>query len=120
MNDATEWTTLLRRTNDPKLAWFEAFLDNLGVPHRRAGHSFHAPILQVPEDAEMYSAAWSALSKTLAQIADDETQDRVCIVLRDSIGEHWLEDLLESYPPETTIDDLEDNEMCFAAYEIYS
>jgi hypothetical protein len=108
-----EFTTLLRRTEDPKLQWFESFLDNLGVPHQRAGHSFHAPILQVPEDDELYSSAWNALTKTLAQIADDETQDRVCIVLRDSLGERALLGLMENYPHTTTLDDIPDDDECF-------
>lgn len=45
-----EWETLCKRTEDPKLAFIEAWLDNLGIPHRRNGHSWHAPILEVPAD----------------------------------------------------------------------
>lgn len=45
-----EWTALCRRTEDPKLRFIEAWLDNLGIAHRRNGYSFHAPILEVPED----------------------------------------------------------------------
>ena len=44
------WVAFCRRTNDPKLRFIEAWLDNLGVEHRRNGKSFHAPILEVPED----------------------------------------------------------------------
>ena len=47
---AIEWESLCRRTNDPKLAFIEAWLDNLGVPHRRNGKSYHAPILEVPAE----------------------------------------------------------------------
>jgi hypothetical protein len=111
----TDWTTLLRRTEDPKLEWFEEFLDNLGVPHRRNGHTFHAPRLEVPEDDEMYNAAWGALSKTLAEISDDETQDRTCLIIRESLGEDYLADLLEKYAPDTTLDDIPDDESGWAS-----
>lgn len=43
------WQTLCKRTNDPKLAYIERWLDDLAIPHRRNGESFHAPILEVPD-----------------------------------------------------------------------
>jgi hypothetical protein len=43
------WVQLTKRTNDPKLSWLERQLDKLGIPHRRQGESFHAPIMQVPQ-----------------------------------------------------------------------
>lgn len=46
--ETTEWTRLCKRTNDPKLSYIEGWLDSLGIRHRRNGHSFHAPILEVP------------------------------------------------------------------------
>lgn len=44
------YVTLTRRTDDPKLRHIEGQLTRLGIPHRRVGYSFHAPILQVPAD----------------------------------------------------------------------
>jgi hypothetical protein len=64
-----EWTTFTRRTEDPKLAWLETALDRAGIPHRRAGASFHAPILQVPQ-ADL-SSAWSVL-EPVDDLPDDE------------------------------------------------
>lgn len=58
--DAPEWVTFTKRTEDPKLAWLERQLDAAGIPHRREGESFHAPILQVPKEHE--AAAWKILS----------------------------------------------------------
>lgn len=53
------WATFTKRTNDPKLLWVEAELDKLGIPHRRHGESWHAPILEVPED--LLDEAWTVL-----------------------------------------------------------
>lgn len=47
--DNSTWAMFTKRTDDPKLAWLERALDGLGIPHRRNGESFHAPILEVPE-----------------------------------------------------------------------
>jgi hypothetical protein len=55
------WVTFTRRTNDPKLAFIQDVLDVRGIPSRRDGDSFHAPILQVP--AEHLDAAWALLSE---------------------------------------------------------
>lgn len=38
-----------KRTNDPKLSHLELLLKLHGISSRRAGYSFHAPILTVPE-----------------------------------------------------------------------
>ncbi len=54
------WTMLTKRTDDPKLAYIEKMLDKRGIPHRRNGESFHAPILEVP--ADRLDEAWSMLS----------------------------------------------------------
>jgi hypothetical protein len=43
-----EWTIFCKRTEDPKLRYIESRLDELGIPHRRNGESWHAPILEVP------------------------------------------------------------------------
>ncbi len=42
-----EWVEFTRRTNDPKLGWLQVELDNVGIPNKREGESFHAPILKV-------------------------------------------------------------------------
>ena len=57
------WVTLCRRTEDPKLRFIERMLTARGIPNQRAGHSFHAPILQVPVEHE--SAAWDMLGEKL-------------------------------------------------------
>jgi hypothetical protein len=59
----TTWTTLCKRTEDPKLRFIEALLKARGIPCRRAGYSFHAPILQVREEDEV--AAWDVLGEKL-------------------------------------------------------
>ena len=56
----SEWITLCKRTEDPKLAWLERRLTEAAIPSRRAGASFHAPILQVNKEDE--SAAWDILT----------------------------------------------------------
>jgi len=43
------WVLFCKRTEDPKLAWIERELTALGIPSRRNGSSFHAPILEVQE-----------------------------------------------------------------------
>jgi hypothetical protein len=43
-----DWVLFCKRTNDPKLAWLQARLDEAGVVNRRNGESWHAPILEVP------------------------------------------------------------------------
>ncbi|HEY1295416.1 MAG TPA: hypothetical protein VGJ60_20250 [Chloroflexota bacterium] len=53
------WETLCRRTEDPKLRFIEAWLDNLGIQHRRNGYSFHAPILEV--DAALHDFAYEQI-----------------------------------------------------------
>ena len=63
MTNSTQWVTLCKRTEDPKLAFIEALLTPRGIPSQRAGHSFHAPILQVPVEHE--EAAWSLLGEKL-------------------------------------------------------
>ena len=73
------WETFCRRTEDPKLRFIEGLLTQRGIPHRRNGHSSHAPILQVPE--EHLDAAWSMLSEDIfgdgQQLDDIEDDDPV-------------------------------------------
>jgi hypothetical protein len=71
-----KWETLCRRTNEPKLSYIEGLLTKKGIPHKRDGESFHAPILKVP--FEMYQKAWDVLSMDipgkgeLDEIPDDD------------------------------------------------
>jgi hypothetical protein len=54
-----KWAQFTKRTNDPKLKWLEEQLDLAGVPHRRNGCSWHAPILEI--DKCRLEDAWSIL-----------------------------------------------------------
>lgn len=60
---STIWETFCRRTEDPKLAFIERELTKRGIPHRRNGRSFHAPILEVP--TERSDEAWDMLSEDM-------------------------------------------------------
>ena len=53
----TNWVIFCKRTEDPKLAWIERELEKRGIPCRRNGYSFHAPILEVPEEFEQKADA---------------------------------------------------------------
>lgn len=64
-----EWVTFARRTEDPKLAWLERALQAVGIPSRRQGHTFHAPILQVHKEDE--KRAW-ALLDPIDDVPDDD------------------------------------------------
>lgn len=70
------WEPLCRRTEDPKLAYIEAWLDNLGIPHRRNGESFHAPILEVPQEAHDFCYEQILMSPDMEYgIFDDRPDD---------------------------------------------
>lgn len=64
------WVVFTRRTDDPKLAWLERRLAEMGILSRRNGESFHAPILEVPED--QLDAARIFLNRKLDDIPDDD------------------------------------------------
>jgi len=64
-----KWETFCKRTNDPKLSYVEALLDRAGIPHRRNGESFHAPILEV--DSQRLDDAWEILNP-IDDIPDDD------------------------------------------------
>jgi hypothetical protein len=64
-----KWTRLCKRTEDPKLAYVEKALAEAGIPSRRNGYSFHAPILEVPEAD--YEAAWKILDP-IDDVPDDD------------------------------------------------
>ena len=55
----SKWVMICKRTEDPKLAWLERKFKELGIPSRRNGSSWHAPILEVPEELE--DKAWEFL-----------------------------------------------------------
>jgi hypothetical protein len=60
-----------KRTDDPKLAYLEHLLTQAGIQHQRAGHSFHAPIVEILDtDLE---AAWAIL-KPIDDVPDDDPQ----------------------------------------------
>jgi hypothetical protein len=68
------WKTFTRRTEDPKLRWLQHELARAGIPNRRNGESFHAPILEVP--AEKEEAAWAILTPALDAVPDDDERFR--------------------------------------------
>ena len=63
------WIGFTKRTDDPKLAWLECQLLLRGIPSRRRGFSFHAPILEIPEEFE--ERAWEILSP-IDDVEDDD------------------------------------------------
>jgi hypothetical protein len=63
------WEQFTKRTNEPKLSWLEGQLTAHGIPHRRNGESFHAPILEVPPDH--LPAAWAILTP-VDDVPDDD------------------------------------------------
>jgi len=65
----SKWERLCRRTNDPKLSYLEAKLDEAGIPNRRNGCSFHAPILEV--SADRIDDAWDILTP-IDDVPDDD------------------------------------------------
>jgi hypothetical protein len=69
----TNWVLFCKRTEDPKLAWIEHQLDLKGIPHRRNGDSFHAPILEVPEDRE--EDAEEILTRRIGRYTVDDIRD---------------------------------------------
>lgn len=64
-----EWVRFTKRTEDPKLACLERQLRHAGIPCRRNGASWHAPILEVPE--ERLEDAWKIL-RPVDEIDDDD------------------------------------------------
>jgi hypothetical protein len=71
LREEMNWSMLSKRTNDPKLAYLEYLLESEGIPTRREGESWHAPILEVPKcDLDR---AWSLLGP-LDDIEDDDPQ----------------------------------------------
>jgi len=56
INELAKWTLFCKRTDDPKLSFIEKELRRRDIKSRRNGDSFHAPILEVPE--EQLEDAW--------------------------------------------------------------
>ena len=78
---STTWVSFTRRTEDPKLAYIESRLFDMNIPCRRNGHSFHAPILEVPENAlqlaygllaEKFPEKFPGRRKTIDEMDDDD------------------------------------------------
>jgi len=83
-----QWVKLCRRTNDPKLSWLECQLDHEGIPNRRNGESFHAPILEV--DARFEDEA-GAILNSVDDIADDDEKFLGAEAIRDAQREAYDE-----------------------------
>jgi len=82
------YVTFTRRTNDPKLAWLQIELNKAGIPNRRNGESFHAPILEVEEEG--LDAAWKILNP-IDELPDDDPQfEEVELTLKLQLDE-WCE-----------------------------
>lgn len=64
-----DWVRFTKRTNDPKLTWLEIRLARAGIPSRRNGESWHAPILEI--QARNWDAAWVILTP-IDDIDDDD------------------------------------------------
>ena len=64
-----KWVTFTRRTDGPKLRWLRCQLNRAGIRNRLNGWTFHAPILQVPE--EDLERAWEFLPPMIDEAADD-------------------------------------------------
>lgn len=69
-----KWVMFTKRTDDPKLRWLQFELARHGIPNRRNGESWHAPILEVPADKE--EAAWECLPPHLDNMRDDAKRFR--------------------------------------------
>jgi hypothetical protein len=68
-----KWVRFTKRTCDPKLAWLERRLAGKGIRSRRSGDSWHAPILEVPEN--QLDAAWEFLSSIFDGENNNQTID---------------------------------------------
>jgi hypothetical protein len=67
--DDPRWVMFTKRTNEPKLSWLERQLTAAGIPHRRNGQSFWAPILEVPCE---YLAKADPILDPVDDIPDDD------------------------------------------------
>ncbi|MFB1500785.1 hypothetical protein [Thiocapsa sp. N5-Cardenillas] len=70
------WVMFTKRTNDPKLSWLEGELLRAGIPSRRNGESFHAPILEVRKCDE--ERAWEIL-EPVDEMKDDHPRFVGCV-----------------------------------------
>jgi hypothetical protein len=70
------WVMFTKRTDVPKLGWLEEQLDELNMPHRRNGRSWHAPIMEVPEEyleaADSFLQSRMPDGRILDEIEDDD------------------------------------------------
>ena len=64
------WAQFTKRTNAPKLTWLQKKLTEAGIPNRINGRTFHAPILEVPDDK--LDKAWELLPNDIDNREDDD------------------------------------------------
>lgn len=69
MEATITWERFTKRTDGLKLVWLERRLDDRGIPHRRNGESWHAPITEVAADRLEEAEA------ILAPVDDDDDDD---------------------------------------------
>jgi hypothetical protein len=69
----TDWVLFTKRTEEPKLCWLENKLSAARIHWRRAGESFHAPIVEVRK--RDLDRAWDILDK-VDEVPDDAPRFR--------------------------------------------
>jgi hypothetical protein len=85
MSPRTKWVTFCKRTEYPKLGYLIYRLRCAGVRTRQTKHSFHAPILEVPEEDE--------------HIANSILAEKTTLDGRHSLrAKHRLDDLADDSP----------------------
>jgi hypothetical protein len=88
--NSENWVRFTKRTDGLKLIWLEKRLQDRGIPSRRNGESFHAPILEV--QGKDLDAAWTILTP-VDDIEDDDPRFEL-----DHLGEAHPHDLLTKDP----------------------
>lgn len=94
-NLSTQFVTFTRRTDDPKLAYLESRLTEAEIPHQRNGSSFHAPILEVPEDR--LEAAWAILGENMDGTRLDDIEDDNPMFAGYKPQDWWGEEVYDEY-----------------------
>tara|TARA_Y100000310_G_scaffold341050_1_gene438919 strand:- start:1231 stop:1569 length:339 start_codon:yes stop_codon:yes gene_type:complete len=91
------WQTLTKRTNDPKLSYVERELNRRGIPHRRKGESFHAPILEVPD--HFFELAWDKIICPIDNVPDHHAvfihENHMPFDAVEIINDHYAEELAD-------------------------
>jgi hypothetical protein len=115
--ETKKFERLMRRTEDPKLACFEAILDRLGVASRRNGFSRDAPILEVESGKGDY--VWALLGITVGQITDTSLASPEVNAIRDEMGVEGVAHLKHTFNDLTQLDDIPDDEPCWPDVDYY-